>query len=296
MFDSSGLQIAWDNTSISLYKECPQKYYLSIILGYRKATLSPPLLFGIAYHEARETYDRHISEGKDAALRAALRAAWKHSENLGLDPARTRHTLCRAIVWYSEQYSPDPFELHHFSDGSPGLELSFRFELNRDTPSGEKYIYCGHMDKIVNYNGALYALEYKHTTSTLSESYFLRYIYSSQVFGYVAAGQIVFNTPIYGAIIDSVQIGASFSRYSRRVVHRASEHLEEWLSDLTYWLSRVEDSHARNLWAHNTESCHKFGGCPFLAVCSKAPYARDAVLRTEYVAERWNPLRNRGSE
>ena len=42
-FENSRLQQAWDNTSISVFKDCPRKYYFSTIQGWRAKGISPPL-------------------------------------------------------------------------------------------------------------------------------------------------------------------------------------------------------------------------------------------------------------
>lgn len=83
----ANFQIAWDSTSLGLLKECPRKYYYTIILGYKPKRESVHLKFGLLYHGALEAYDHFAcSIGKldgnltndehNTATRAALRRAF----------------------------------------------------------------------------------------------------------------------------------------------------------------------------------------------------------------------------
>ena len=146
------------------------------------------------------------------------------------------------------------------------------------------------------YNGGLYNVERKHTTSMLSDNFFQRYFFSSQIGGYVYAGKVVFETPVVGAIVDATQVAVNFSRFGRAVVQRINSHLEEWLYDVRYWIQRVEECAENNYWPTNTESCSKYLGCQFRKVCSKGPDVRPLILQTEFVQNRWNPLAVRGED
>src|SRR5215510_6557569 len=60
---NSQIQWAWDSTSLGWFKECPYKYYLHMIEGWRAKGESAHLDFGIFYHQALENYDRRLVEG-----------------------------------------------------------------------------------------------------------------------------------------------------------------------------------------------------------------------------------------
>ena len=76
-FENSRLQQAWDNTSISVFKDCPRKYYFSTIQGWRARGISPPLAWGGAMHDCYEVYDKAKIEGAstEAALCLSIRLA-----------------------------------------------------------------------------------------------------------------------------------------------------------------------------------------------------------------------------
>lgn len=293
------LQLAFDNTSLSAFKDCPKKYEYGILKGYRGRNTSPALLFGNSYHATVEHFDASIAKGveRELALYLAIKEAFRLSVGgFGDDTKRTRLSLIRSLVYYADQFKNDPIKTHIFQNGKVGLEMSFRFQLPFSAYSGEPFLYAGHIDKLADYSRSLYALERKTTTTTLGDAFFERYTYSSQIGGYVYAGKVVFDTPVSGAIIEGLQVAVNFSRFGRTIVHRVNDHLEEWLKDLEYWIRQVEYSAKWNYWPHNTEACMKYGGCPFRSVCFKSPSVRQLILDTEFRIEKWNPMDNRGTD
>src|SRR5712664_2260577 len=108
----SGLQIAWDSTSMGALKKCPRFYQLSIIEGWAPRQESVHLRFGILYHSALEKYHRARTDGMDyeTAVRLTVRwvmcETWNHELNRPWsteDPNKNRYTLVRSIVWYLEK-------------------------------------------------------------------------------------------------------------------------------------------------------------------------------------------------
>lgn len=294
---ASGVFIV-DHSSLAMFKECPQKYKYAIVDGYRLNTAAPALVFGSAIHDGLEIFERELIKtgDRDTALRLAIRSALRFDLPPG-DTARTRETLIRSLVWYEEHYRHDAATTHILPNGKPAVELSFRVELpftfsHSDSP----VLYCGHIDKIVNYQDRLFAMEHKTTKSALSEFYWLRYMFSSQISGYNLACELSFNAEIGGAIVDSLQVGVNFTRFGRRIAARTKAHQQEWLLDMHYWLEQLNAAFSSDRWAHNHESCSKFGGCQFRDVCFASPLVRDSHLRTHYRVERWDPLRPRGEE
>ena len=294
---ASGI-FAVDHTSLAMFKECPQKYKYAIVDGYRPRSAAAPLAFGSAYHDGLETFERAIAAGADRheALRKAIRAALAHTLTSD-DTARTKTTLIRSLVWHEAQYRQDFLKTHVLSNGKPAVELSFRLELpfqfsHADMP----VIYCGHIDQIAEYHGRLFTVEHKSTKSALSEHYWLRYRFSSQLAGYFLAAETNFAVEVGGAIIDATQVGVTFTRFGRQIVQRLKLHQEEWLLDLHYWLSLLDGCFSADRWPKNQESCSKYAGCQFRSVCFASPQVRDVVLRDEFKIDRWNPLRPRGDD
>lgn len=296
-----GRQFAFDNTSLSIFKDCPRKYELTVLQGWRPKTEAPPLVFGKLLHRGLEIYDLEIFSGQphQIALRlAVLKLLTLTSEKLedGTlrfwttdDPTRTRRTLLQALIWYCEHFREDVLKTHKLPDGKPALELSFRFEI-----PGTHFFYCGHIDKIADYGPhGIFLQERKHTKTTIGSYFFEKYNPNSQVTGYIAAAQVLIHQPVHGAIIDAVQTAVGFARPARGIETRRQEQIDEWLEDTIHWMKLVDEAAQAKKFPMNTESCHKYRGCQFRGVCRSSPGVRQALLETDFVKRFWDPLKIR---
>jgi len=321
------LQTAWDNTSLVLLKECPRKYYYAIIQGYRPKYKAAPLYFGGLFHASLEVYDSLRAEGHDhgTAQMAMIKYAMlgtmivvpEHEDVLlnqetgeatsqlvpeavqlwtSDDPVRSRVSLVRSLVWYTEHYKNDVLKTYIFPDGTPAIELPFRFDLPIETPSGDPYIYCGVIDKIAEMSNQLWNVERKHTKNTMSSSYFRNYNPNGQVTGYSFAGKVILHAPVSGTIVDATQVTVGFNRHMRHIASRNEEQLNEWLVNTIHWIKQAEVYARQEFWPMNEESCHKFSGCQFVGICSKSPGSRQGWLEKEFVQNPWNPLKTKKEE
>lgn len=323
------VQHAWDHTSMELFKTCPRKYQLAILEGWIPKKTAAPLVFGGLLHRYLEAYDRRRVSGEphDAALLAVVTQAMQETcrrvKGLLLpdgeirevpegtpeaqdyiifwsgDNNRTRLTLIRSIIWYTEQFSiNEPLRTVELSNGTPALEISFRFLLPLRSPDGDPFIYCGHIDKICEFGGELFIQERKHTVTTLGSYYFDRYSIDAQTSGYLTAARVLINQPIAGIIVDACQIAVSFTRVHRHMAPRSPAQLEEWLSNMQEWLLLAmyyAGRYGAKPWPLNEASCHKYSGCQFRGVCSRDPSVRDMLLEQNFQRKRWNPLEIRSA-
>ena len=298
-----GLQIAWDSTSLGTLKECPRKYQYSIMLGKQPREISVHLSFGLYYHAALEWYDHQKSKGashEDAflsAVRKALELTWNAKLKrpwISDDKYKNRFTLVRSIVWYLEQFAEDSVETIQLANGKPAVELSFRLNLDHRASSGEEYMICGHIDRLVTFNGRPFVLDRKTTKSQLMPEFFDRFTPDNQMSTYAFASKIIYNTPTDGLIIDAAQIAIGFTRFQRGGVTRTENQLDDWYHDTLFWISLAEEFARRQHWPQNDKSCSNYGGCPFRMVCAKQPSVRDLWLAQGYAKRMWNPLIARG--
>lgn len=282
---------AIDNTALSMYKSCPEKYRLGILEGYRPNAISAPLSFGSAWNDCTEELEKN-------GLPSAIRKAYTFPLTFGGDNRRTRWTLIRGLVWYHETYKNDIFKTLILPNGKPALELTFRVELPVElkSASGVPVYYTGHIDRVVTYMGQVYAFEKKHTVSYLTDNYFARYEFSAQIMGYVFALNSLHQLEAAGAVIDSVSFAVNSVKTGRKVVQRAMEHVPEWLADTFYWIAQLDNSLYTGYWPRNTESCNMYSGCQFREVCYRRPGARQAVLEADFHVEKWDPAAVRGDE
>jgi hypothetical protein len=306
--EGTRIQWAWDATSLAAFKRCPRYYALKIVEGWGAGDGEAPihLRWGIEYHHALEAYDRFRFNGAnhDDALRDTLRDTLERIETWDPDPRtasealKTKYALIRSIVWYAEHFREDPASTIRLRDGSPAVELNFNFALDfgpsNETNQPSTYHLCGYLDRIVEFNGDVYAMDRKSSTTTPGSYYFRKFDLDEQMTVYSIASQIILSSPIRGVIIDAVQVAENFSRYTRGFTYRTPDQLEEWFGDLHWWLKQAEDCARTDFWPANLTSCDKYGGCEFREICAKSPAVRQRFLKSSFKqGEKWNPLKPR---
>lgn len=319
-----GLQLAVDSTSLGAFKACPRSYYYSIVLGYQPRSLSVHLTFGILLHEARERYDGLRAagaiheDGLVAVVQQALVSTW---DKALLRPwasdhkSKNRLTLIRSIVWYLDQFGEsDPIQTIRLANGKSANELSFQFDSGYTTSStGERWTFCGHLDRIGMLNDVPYVVDLKTTEWTIDGSWFARFTPDNQFSMYALAGQMAFGVPVRALIVDGLQVAAGFTRCERGLVQRDEATLQEWHFGTHRWLQAMESCAGEaealvsrgvdpaNAWPMNDKSCLQYssgdgsrGGCQYRSVCSRTPGARAGWLKSEFIRRVWDPQQRRG--
>jgi hypothetical protein len=299
--EGTNIQYAWDSTSLGWAKTCPRLYYYNMVCGYRPKEESIHLRFGQEYHKSLEQYDHLRAEGTGhqsaqvSVVRNLLKRLVDYPEPRPDAKAsilkKGRHNLIQAVIGYLDEFQNDPAQTHMKLDGKPAVELSFRFEL--DFGDDRPYMLCGHLDRIVNFNGDLFVMDRKTTSSTISSSYYWdQFHQNNQMTLYTIAGQIIMRSPIKGVIIDAVQLTTSEGpKYNRGFTFRTQDRIDEWMDDLKIHLHNFADYADAGYWPQNDTACDKFGGCQYRDVCSKSPNVRHHFLSSDFTQEDpWNPL------
>ena len=296
--EGTSFQFAWDSSTLGALKECARKYFYTYVLGYKPKGASIHLEFGGHYAKSMEYFYRWRATGADftEALRETVRQVMIDSHGMADDHhLKNRQTLIRSIVWYFHTYKEDDestTKVVHLANGKPAVELSFKMETGV-TVRGVPLLYCGHLDRLVEFNGDRFVIDQKTTGSTLGAYYFTQFNPDNQMSGYSLASRVVLNTPVQGVIIDAAQIAVGFTAFGRAITTRTEGQLEEWLTDFSDWTDLAARYAERGHWPMNDKSCHKYGGCPFRDVCSHDASTRQAFLETRFEIKHWNPLEER---
>lgn len=303
------MQLAIDSTSLGEAKTCLRKYYYSVVWGFQPKTSKVDLDFGLWMHAASERYhhgrSRQLShdDSVDMALDWVLRETW--NKELGRpwasgDSYKNRFTLLRTLVWYLDQYQDDNLETVILANGKPAVELSFTFDTGFTTLDGEMIQYCGHLDRLVKMNDAYYITDIKTTKYDLSPRYWAQHNPSNQFGMYTLAGQVAFETPVKGLIVDAAQVLVGSSRFQRQLISKDEAIIDEWFKGSLWWVRRIEDA-ARSApllgeaaYPMNDKSCSMYGGCPFQDICARSPGSRQQWLESNYKRRVWDPLQRRG--
>ena len=300
-----GMQTAWDSTSIGRLKTCPRKYYYSMIRGIAPRRQNDHLTFGLLLHSALEVYEKHRvtlphDEAQERMVDWTLRESWEWKSETA---EKTRKTLLRSIVWFTDKFNPDPLKTMILSDGRPATELSFQIPLSSHVKTtDEELILCGHIDRMVLLDGRPYANDKKTTKGQLGNKFFSTFSPNNQMSLYIFAGQVAFAVELQGMIIDGIQVGVGFTRFERQLVSRDKFQINEWYQGLKSWLQQAEmfallGNHLQqsgqaieNAWPQNDTACDHYGGCEFRSLCSKTPGAREREIGLAFSPSLWNPL------
>ncbi len=214
------------------------------------------------------------------------------------EPTKTLKTLLRTTVWYLDHFKDENLETLTLNSGKPAVELSFRFNLDDLTddgsflaPTGESYMLCGHIDRVVSFNEEIWILDKKTTRYALDERYFQQFSPDIQITLYSIAANIIFGDNVGGMIIDAAQILVNGTRFRRKPIPREPEHLEEWLRGLKRYLHELETCVKFDDWPMREESCgYGYMQCQFRPVCTAAPSVREQMLEAFYTKRHWDPL------
>jgi len=269
------------------FKLCPRRYQLSIVEGWQSNQTAEALLFGIAYHACHEHHAHQLASGAsvEEALHSTVREAFRLSAQWrDHSTARSRPALVRALVWYFDHYSSDTISTVILSSGQPAVELSFKLFLS------DEFTYAGHLDRLVEFAGDTWVLDYKSTTSYLTPRYFAGFRPDGQMSGYSVAGRVISNQPIAGVIVDAVQLLAGSASFARDFSARTEDELDAWLTDLTeWWLPLATRCAETQVWPMNDKACGLYGGCQFREICSKPRQFADQFLRANFTRRVWDP-------
>lgn len=313
----TSVQFAWDSVSLTAMLACPRRYQYSIVEGLhpRNPNYAIALVFGILFHSGMEWYHRAKAEGKthdeavfitirklvDAPATATLptddivdEMAEKHDpdEDDGItlrnSKIRTRYYLMRAVVWYLEHYAEDPMETIMLPT-RPAVELSFRIPMPISI-NGTDLLLCGHLDRGVLFNGVPYVLDYK-TSKSLTRQWFDGWELSHQMSGYTVAGQILFEKPVRGAVIDGAALQVGQVKFSRGFTNRSPGQIREYMSTLKLATESAQRFAETGEYPMNTSACYF---CEFKDICKQPPEYRDRYISQSYFRKTgWNPLENR---
>jgi hypothetical protein len=293
-----------DSSSLGEFKVCPRKYYYSIVLGRQPQAESIHLTFGILLHRAIELYHKQrVTQPHYVAMRRAvlwaMESTWDAYHNKPWDSDdkyKNRFTLIRTLVWYLDEYEHEEVTTATMSDGKVAVELPFSFDSGYTASTGEDFVICGTLDRIVLFHNRFYVMDVKTTKSTIGQYYFKKYTPDNQVTIYSIAGSMIFHQPIEGLIIDACQVAIEKSVFARDFIDRSPYQRDEWQRNLGYWLLNINNCAETDNWPKNDTACDRYGGCPFRPVCSQPNEAASArMLEGAYRDRTWDPHQNRTS-
>lgn len=307
-----------DSSKSSTFMDCPRRYFYEYVLGWRPAVPSNHLVFGQALHAALEIIHesdfgrKTDEEEKQLVARAYTEFIKIYRETFsdatdGVFFPKNPKSALTSLLYYVQKYSEHDKQyevLHTEVAGRVPISdedfLSLRIDvILRDRSDGKKFI----MD---------------HKTSSSLDGFFRnqwrsQWALSFQMGTYVHALYCAYEpNEIFGARINGLffakprkvadkNAGNATLDYERVPIYKPYEHLNNWLFQAKHLLSMVKQEFDRLsqckksdpiLFAFpmNTNSCQKFGGCPYFDFCTGCanPLALPGVPGG-FEVRRWNP-------
>ena len=296
----------YDNTMLSTYKECPRKFLLRHILGWRSTGTSNALIFGLSWHSAMD-------------------AIWINAKQLANDRKELLHQgLLGFLATWTEQgmpAQPDIEQLEHLGLRNPMTAqdmlknyIDTRWSILQEAellaveqpfavpvPQMAGTWYIGRLDKVIKLNETL-TVEHKTTTEYKKDggfksSYVESWYSDSQVKGYQFGGGLFF--PNHSQVwVDAALVHKTVHNAFRFIpVAHQMPLLEEWIGDTKEWIGRIEiDKNLmgtkHRVFPKNESSCMgKYGPCTFLNICRTTPDPMKLDGPPEgYIEEFWRPF------
>lgn len=156
---------------------------------------------------------------------------------------------------------------------------------------------AGHIDRVVHLQGEVLVSDYKTTKGTLDEKFLNSFNPSGQFMTYLIAAHVlastpnsVFPEPPAGLMLDGVQLGVTYNRFQRFFIRKTKEDVNKFLNDLeaTIKVKALGYAHHSHYPAEEG-SCHNYGGCEFLPVCSRSPSEWPRLLKANFRKNVWDP-------
>lgn len=272
----------YDYTAINTFQTCRKKYYYQMIRHLQTKTKSPALLFGGAIHDALDVY---YVKGIESALKVFAEV---YSDVEG-DDLRTVENGVKLLAKYAEVYTNEPFKVI----GKP--EAGFVF------PIGD-VMFGGRMDLIVEWDGAIWIVEHK-TTSSLRSNFFRQFALDKQVTGYVIGAEEFTGRKCQGCVVNAMEPWKQLKRptvkskrpedhFVRDPIPRTKILKDRFKINVQRIVRDIRWCADNNEWyeAEKKEVCFSYNyDCPYKGLCL---YGEDErFLARDYVVEEWAPFK-----
>ncbi len=284
-----------DNTMRSAFVSCPRKFQLEYLENWHPASTNVHLHAGKAYAKGLEMarvafYEQGLDA--DTARGVGLKALFESygSYECPADSAKSLERMSGALEFYFDRYplETDPAQPIVLPGNRRGIEFNFAEPIDVKHPvTGDPLIYCGRMDTIVDYAGAIFGEDDK-TTSSLGASWSRQWDLRSQFTGY-CWGAAQAGLPLSGFLIRGVSILKTKYDTMEAITYRPKWMIERWYEQLIKDLTRAIKMWEDGYFDYNlADGCNEYGGCIFKQACmSEDP---TPWLEGGFVKRVWNPL------
>lgn len=256
-----------------------------------------PLAFGLAWHAGMDIVWEQVHNLDKPTLRAAAFAAFME---LWIEQGLPEELSVEQLDWWAPRVPSTAHEMyHHYIESRWPVLMQARLLAGEQPfavplPHTQGVWYVGRLDKVIEYQAQILALEHKSTTEYKKDGgfkidYVEGWFNDSQIKGYEFGGSLFF-PGLAGVWVDAALVHKTVHDKFRFIpVAHQQILLEEWLQNTVSWVNRLEaDQH----FPKNEGACYgKFGRCQFLDICrTQARPDRGTEAPEGFITEFWEPF------
>lgn len=293
----------YSHSSLETYGQCPRKFELSRLQGWRSKRTARSLSYGSAWHEGlaiwyrtslltEEELREHlvklattagtstdiISKLTKQQIREEITilvacAALPDLLDSEANDHRTYKLLEEQLRCYAKVYSYEPWKVRQ-------VEADFAFDLPGGIP-----IY-GRCDLIIDWKDKVLPVEHKTTSSIYNygENFNVNQQVDIELLGLQSLIESASDTMMVNAVFVSTRKAGSkaedFQRYPD--ITRSPTQLQEAVVNMAIEVDDIKSDLARGYFPMKKSSCNSYGGCPYRRVCEVAPEERHLILDAFY--------------
>ena len=273
-------RVSYDYSMLSTFLRCRRRYHFRYVRNLATKSRQTAAEFGHAIHSALDSW--HTHRDLDRATQV-FRNEFVPDET---DNKRTISVGVKMLQLYAEKYAHEGFMVLK-------SEMPFKVPI-----PGTNVDFIGRIDKIVDWDGAIYILDHK-TTSRLGHQFFYMIKPNMQFDGYIWSARQLGFPKCSGVVLDALLVAkglttpaqlAKLTPLARDISTRTEEELGNFLKDIKSTIRDIEACHLTNEWYPNTGACCDFVECPYRKVCKEEPIMQERIIQMEYKEEAWTPF------
>lgn len=286
---------ALDNTLLSTFRSCPQKFMREYLQHWKPARQSIHLVAGAAFAQGLEvarTLYYEKGESVQHAMEMGLRALIVSYGTTECPPesSKSLERMCQALEYYFEAFPmpDDPAQPVLMPSGRRAIEFSFVEPLEINHPeTNEPLLYSGRSDMIVSCMGGTF-IEDDKTTSALGSKWGDTWEMRAQFTGYCWAARRA-GLSVDGVLVRGIAILKTLFKHAQHFTYRPQWEIDRWYDQTHRDIARMIQCWKDGLWDYDMGgTCDAYGGCLFLRVC-KSPEP-EPWLDTYFQKRKWDPV------
>lgn len=291
-----------DSTKIKTFMDCHRKFFLEYILGWQPEKRSIHLVFGIAYHLGME-YIKLNGYTEENAIKAGdiFEESFREHFSALTDMDNAPKNVANARLAFQEYVKT--YANTDKTTKTLYTEVGGYIPIAEDRNIYVKIDYIGLDEK-----GRIFGQDYK-TGSRFSTMWMNQWLMNIQMLTYNHALKTVFSDRnVFGMIVDGIILYKrqqkdlqTMNRFVRVPVRLLDDMMTAYLFDINYIFDLIEwnwnqleissdKDPVLQAFAKNTQSCTKYGMCPFFNVCTIEPNPLQLKEPPMFFTERfWDP-------